>query len=580
MVKNDPQFAPGFQNLGLALKLKGAWPRAERAYRDALRIDPRLVPAHVNLGEIRAGSGGIDEAIDHYRQALQLDPDCARAHHLLGVALLAKGRYEEADDDYPESVKPLNQFRGPALREASTSYRQTIDCDPAWAPARNTLRIPPQDEARLKEAIDHYRQAVRLEPEFGWFRGALGQALLARREYTEAEAEIRQGLDLFPEADKRLRPNLERLLQRCQRLRALEGRLPAVVQGKDRPAAADCLDLAELCFVNKHFATAARLYAEALAAKPGLTEDLRAGHRYNAARAAALAGCGQGDDVACLGEPERGGLRKQARDWLRLDLAAWARKVDAFTAAGRIQTQKTLAPWRDEPDLAGLRDADALKRLPPAERQECRALWGDFAARLERLAQPPSYLPLPLDRAATVVTTRGMFTDPEVAHERLIFDDWSLKEFEGVPFQLVDPQGDRAPNGILLYGPLGKVPPKMPKSVRVPCHAAARAIHFLSGVSGWGYPVGTKGTVSIIVRLHYEGGMTEDHPLKNGEHFADYLKRVDVPGSKFAFELRGQQQLRYLAVLPRRGDRIEEIELVKGPDETAPVVMAITVERP
>ena len=118
----------------------------------------------------------------------------------------------------------------------------------------------------------------------------------------------------------------------------------------------------------------------------------------------------------------------------------------------------------------------------------------------------------------------------------------------------------------------------MPKSVRIPCHAAARAIHFLSGVSGWGYPVGTKGSVSMIVRLRYEGGTTEDHPLKNGEHFADYIKRVDVPGSKFAFRLRSQQ-LRYLAVLPRRSDTIDEIELIKGPDDTAPVVMAITVER-
>ena len=94
---------------------------------------------------------------------------------------------------------------------------------------------------------------------------------------------------------------------------ALEGRLPAVVQGKDRPAAADCLDLAELCLVQKHYATAARLYAEALAATPQLTEDLRAGHRFNAARAAALAGGGHGDDVAGLGEPEREALRKQAR---------------------------------------------------------------------------------------------------------------------------------------------------------------------------------------------------------------------------------------------------------------------------
>ena len=57
----------------------------------------------------------------------------------------------------------------------------------------------------------------------------------------------------------------------------------------------------------------------------------------------------------------------------------------------------------------------------------------------------------------------------------------------------------------------------------------------------------------MIVRLHYDDGKTEDHELKNGEHFADYIRRVDVPGSKFAFALRGQQ-IRYLAVQPKRAD--------------------------
>ena len=39
----------------------------------------------------------------------------------------------------------------------------------------------------------------------------------------------------------------------------------------------------------------------------------------------------------------------------------------------------------------------------------------------------------------------------------------------------------------------------------------------------------------MIVRLHYDDGKTEDHELKNGVHFADYIRRVDVPGSEFAF---------------------------------------------
>ena len=81
----------------------------------------------------------------------------------------------------------------------------------------------------------------------------------------------------------------------------------------------------------------------------------------------------------------------------------------------------------------------------------------------------------------------------------------------------------------------------------------------------------------MIVRLHYADGQTEDHALKNGEQFADYIRRVDVPGSKLAFMLRGQQ-IRYLSILPKRPDVIKEIELVKGPDQSAPVVMAVTIE--
>ena len=83
----------------------------------------------------------------------------------------------------------------------------------------------------------------------------------------------------------------------------------------------------------------------------------------------------------------------------------------------------------------------------------------------------------------------------------------------------------------------------------------------------------------MIVRLHYADGKTEDHELRNGVHFADYIRRVDVPDSKFAFKLR-YQQIRYLAVFPKRQFAIKKIELVKGPDQTAPVVMAVTIESP
>lgn len=200
---------------------------------------------------------------------------------------------------------------------------------------------------------------------------------------------------------------------------------------------------------------------------------------------------------------------------------------------------------------------------------------------LEFLTARGKFLPIPLDKVATIVSTKGMFNSEKAGIERLIFEDWKPKMFEGVPFVLVDPQGDKTPNVIMLNGSNGNIPPKMPKSVTLPCNSAAKAIHFLSGVSGWGWPASEKGTTCLIVRLKYADGKTEDHPLLNGEHFADYIRRVDVPQSKFAFALRGQQA-RYFAVIPKRQDKIETLELVKGParDVTSPVIMAVTVEGP
>ncbi len=197
---------------------------------------------------------------------------------------------------------------------------------------------------------------------------------------------------------------------------------------------------------------------------------------------------------------------------------------------------------------------------------------------LEFLTRREKYLPLVLDKVSTIVTTRGMLSSEDSKFERLVFPDWGLKKVDDVPFVLVDPKDGRFPNAIMLYSPNGKIAAKMPKSVSVTCNSAAKAIHLLSGVSGWGYPNGEKGTASAIVRLHYGDGKTEDHVLKNGDHFADYGSKEEVPGSKVAFSLIMGKQVRYLSITPQRRDKIDRIEFVKGTDLTAPIFMAVTIE--
>ncbi|TWT55263.1 Trehalose utilization [Thalassoglobus neptunius] len=198
---------------------------------------------------------------------------------------------------------------------------------------------------------------------------------------------------------------------------------------------------------------------------------------------------------------------------------------------------------------------------------------------LEFLTNKGKYIPIDLRKIATIASTTPMFYGVSPV-ERLVFSDWKPKVFNSVPFLLVDPKGTEVPNVVMLNGPLGEIPPKMPKQVEFPVHSPVKSIHVLGGIGGWSFPAHQEQTTSVLMKLTYSDGSTEDIELKNGVHFADYVRRIDVEQSEFAYNLDGRQ-VRYFQIEPARTDlAVERIELIKGEDGTAPIFMAITVETP
>src|SRR5262249_9176588 len=129
-----------------------------------------------------------------------------------------------------------------------------------------------------------------------------------------------------------------------------------------------------------------RFYGEALAAQPALAKDTDAQHRYNAARAAALAGVGEGKDADRLDDTERARLRRQAVDWLRADLDVWGRLLDKEPDKARaaVRVAKTLRHWVLDTDFVGVRGLGAFFRLPVAERPSWQKLWTDVASTRNR----------------------------------------------------------------------------------------------------------------------------------------------------------------------------------------------------
>jgi serine/threonine-protein kinase len=89
-----------------------------------------------------------------------------------------------------------------------------------------------------------------------------------------------------------------------------------------------------------------------------------------------------------LDDQERALWRRQALEWLRQDLTGWDQALKSGNAASNAQVRQKLRHWQIDGDLAGVRDKDALARLPEEERQQWESLWSDVDAVLRRVGEP------------------------------------------------------------------------------------------------------------------------------------------------------------------------------------------------
>jgi serine/threonine-protein kinase len=392
----QPNVAQAYSILGNALSGRHRYAQAEAAYRKAIALEPDFAEAHTNLGNALFAQRKYREAEAAHRKAISLKPDLAQAYNNLGHDLWGRQRYGEAEaacrkaialePDYAEAHTNLGNalLAQRKYAEAETAHRKAIGLEPDLAGAHNNLGAALHLQRKHGEAEAAFRKAIALKPDYAEPHYGLGLALMQQARFHEAVAELKKGADLSPSGDHR-RKWAQQRLQQCQRFMILDARLPAVLRGKEKPAnAALHIEFARLCFFKKLYAATAGFFADAFTMKPQLAEDLRTAYRYDAACTAALAGCGRGADGAERSDAERARWRARARRWLRADLDAWARILQSGLVVDRARAHEKLAWWRKDPDLAGLRDPDALEKLPPAERQECRRLWSDLEALRKR----------------------------------------------------------------------------------------------------------------------------------------------------------------------------------------------------
>lgn len=196
---------------------------------------------------------------------------------------------------------------------------------------------------------------------------------------------------------------------------------------------------------------------------------------------------------------------------------------------------------------------------------------------LSFLAKRGKYAPLNTSSVATINSSKGLPGFRGRPGDKFELDSYGRVEIEGVPFELIDPQGDRIANIIGLQRRSSRRPSTLPESVSVDCSGNIRAIHLLGGVAWAAYPRFENETTSMVVRRHYADGSLSDFELINGKHIVTYESGEDVPDSKLVIESKGKQ-IRYLRIPADADKELKKIEFLKGGDFSIPLVFAVTVE--
>jgi serine/threonine-protein kinase len=388
-------------NLGGALHDQGEHEEAAAVCRKAILLQPREEKAFLNLGNALESQGKLDEAIVAFREAIRLSPDYVDALIGLGRALTRQGKHDEAGTPLREAIrlKPdepsahfnlgmILAFKG-RLDDAIAEYREAIRLSPDEPVAHNNLGMILAHEARLDDAIAEYREAIRLKPGLDLAHANLGLVLLlGRRDPEEALAELRRAAELAAPGSP-VSQGMPSMIREAEAKIKQVRRLPGILRGEDAPRnASEGLSFALLAHQKGLYSAATRLWSAALAAEHKLAEDRTVQPRYDAACSAALGGCGKGKDAPAPDEAARASLRKQALDWLKAELATWTKLFETEPTTARQVIVKTLKHWREDSDLAGVRDAEALARLPADEKKAWQALWADVASLQSHAATP------------------------------------------------------------------------------------------------------------------------------------------------------------------------------------------------
>jgi tetratricopeptide (TPR) repeat protein len=184
-IADDAGYAPAYSGLADSYALLGDWefgvlasqeafPKAEAASKEALKLDDNLGEAHASLGLCLSFDWNWAGAERELMRAIELSPSYASAHQWHGWNLMILGRTDEGIRELKkaEALDPLSLIISADLADALTIAH------------------------KYDESMQQSRRAIEMDPSFAMAHYQLAQALVQTHRYRAALPELQQAIEL------------------------------------------------------------------------------------------------------------------------------------------------------------------------------------------------------------------------------------------------------------------------------------------------------------------------------------------------------------------------------------------------
>lgn len=197
----------GHEKKGRALVMLDKTHEGIEELRQAVTLDTKSATYHKALGvALASAEKNFDAAALEFRSAIKADDHDAEAHVLLGMALRNQNEFDEAKSWLDKALE-LDPRNGRAYFEMGLLYNQEKKQADAEQALGKAVQFSPNDslfwyaygeifrlQDRNDEALNAYRKAVDLDPPYVKALLKLGEMLVDKKQYEEAEGLLTQAL--------------------------------------------------------------------------------------------------------------------------------------------------------------------------------------------------------------------------------------------------------------------------------------------------------------------------------------------------------------------------------------------------